>query len=768
MKVLIAATPLMGQINPLLAMRPRAFGPNPGTPAVAAATTAPCPAGGAPRERSRWPRFIAAFLSLALTAMSVCAPAFAQSSSMPGAPSDPSSESLRTLADLLDDPGVRAWLRERARDVDHASQARAQPAGAQHMMATGLDETRTFLRDLAAAVPRLPASLDVARARLTDEFRERGLLAILLPLVAFATLGFLVEMLFWRATARLRRRMIAAPLAALNQRLKALGLRTLYGFGVVGAYTAGSVGAFLALDWPPLLQHIVLAYLLVFLAVRLTVVVGRVVLAPGAERFRVIPLATPAASYWFRRSALLVGLFSFIKATLDLLALLGVDAAARTLLGLGLGLVLLAVTLATIWGRPAADGRALVTGARDGLSWLLSIYLVSLWLSTVAGAAAPFSGIVLLLLALANLGLRAAVQHLLVPHEPDVDTSLAEGGGRSTIAARPIAVVALDRGLRIAFLVGAGLVVARIFDVDPAMLTASDTPTSRALRAILNVAVIALLTELAWQVARAWIDRLVGEAGAAGDMGSDEVVRRRQRLRTLLPILRNVLLFVLVAVAVLMALSALGIEIGPLIAGAGVVGIAVGFGAQTLVKDVISGMFFIFDDAFRVGEYIESGSVKGTVEAFSLRSVKLRHHRGPLHTVPFGALSTITNYSRDWVIDKMTLGLSYDTDLNKVKKIVKDIGRTLLEDPEVAPHILETLKMQGVDAFGDFAIKVRLKMMTRPGEQFTIRRRANALIKQRFETEGVRFAYPTVTVAGGSAVEAAAALGVQPQGGSSA
>ncbi len=105
-------------------------------------------------------------------------------------------------------------------------------------------------------------------------------------------------------------------------------------------------------------------------------------------------------------------------------------------------------------------------------------------------------------------------------------------------------------------------------------------------------------------------------------------------------------------------------EIGPLIAGAGIVGVAVGFGSQTLVKDVISGVFYLLDDAFRVGEYIQSGSYKGTVESFGFRSVKLRHHRGPLFTVPFGVLGAVENMSRDWVIDKMTIGVTYDADLD--------------------------------------------------------------------------------------------------------
>src|SRR5262249_27624093 len=173
--------------------------------------------------------------------------------------------------------------------------------------------------------------------------------------------------------------------------------------------------------------------------------------------------------------------------------------------------------------------------------------------------------------------------------------------------------------------------------------------------------------------------------------------------------------------------------------------------------DIISGVFYLLDDAFRVGEYIQSGNYKGTVESFSLRSVKLRHHRGPLYTVPFGSLGAIQNMSRDWGIDKMPVGVTYDTDLDKARKLIKQIGQELAADPEYAPHIIEPLKMQGVEEFGDYAIQIRMKMMTKPGEQFVIRRKAYALIKKAFDANGIKFAYPTVQVAGGAEPTAAAA-----------
>ena len=182
-----------------------------------------------------------------------------------------------------------------------------------------------------------------------------------------------------------------------------------------------------------------------------------------------------------------------------------------------------------------------------------------------------------------------------------------------------------------------------------------------------------------------------------------------------------------------------------------------GFGAHTLVKDVISGTFYLLADAFRVGEYIQSGSYKGTVECFSLRSGKLRHHRGPVYTVPFGQLGAVQNMSRDWAIDKFQIGVTYDIDLDRARKLIKKPGLELAEDPEYTRHIVEPHKMQVVGQFGDYALQIRCKMTTRPGEQFVIRRKALARIKQTFDDKGIRFALPTVQVAGGEETAPAAA-----------
>jgi small conductance mechanosensitive channel len=197
-----------------------------------------------------------------------------------------------------------------------------------------------------------------------------------------------------------------------------------------------------------------------------------------------------------------------------------------------------------------------------------------------------------------------------------------------------------------------------------------------------------------------------------------------------------------------MILATLGVQIAPLVAGAGVLGVAVGFGAQSVVKDLISGIFYLLDDAFRVGEYIVAGNYKGTVESFSLRSIKLRHHRGPVYTIPFGSLGAVQNMTREWVIEKLVLTVPFDTDVAKLKKVVKGVSAELLEDPELGPGFIEPMKSQGIDAIGDHGLRVILKFKAVPGRQFPIRRRANALIQKAFAENGIVFAFPTVRVEG--------------------
>jgi small-conductance mechanosensitive channel len=661
-------------------------------------------------------------------------------------------EKVRELLSLMDDPTVRGWLARRAED-----QPAAPPAAALSPAASVIEPAMAVRHHIEASIAALPtAGAELARAGslLYGDLTARGAWTTVLLIGVFLGLGLLAERLYWWATRGFRRQIVAMSLDTVQMRLRAVGRRLVFGLGWVAAFAVGSLGAFLLFEWPPLLRDLIARCLLLCVIVWLTTVVLRFILAPNAERFRILPVSTASARHWYLWLTLIVGWYAAARLTGWFLETLGMAPAVRGLMADLFSLVWLVILLAAAWRRPGlradANPDPAARAVARGKTWLASFGLVLLWLLVPLGAYRLFStALTVAALPVLLKITRAAVAHVLRPP-----------GSNTAETVPPLAAVLLERGLRAFWIIGAAVLLGWIWEVNVNSM-AGDETVARVLRGALHAVVILLVVDLLWHVLRTWIDRKLAEAqrgGAAtgvGD-GSPEAAHRRARIRTLLPIARNVLLVVLAVMGVLMALSAVGVEVGPLIAGAGVVGVAIGFGSQTLVKDVISGVFFLLDDAFRVGEYIESGSIRGTVEGFSLRSIKLRHHRGYLHTVPFGSLDKITNYSRDWVIDKVTLGVTYDTDLDRVKRIIKQVGKELQSDPELAPHILETLKMQGVEEYGDFAIKIRLKMMTRPGEQFVVRRRAYALIKKAFAENGVQFAFPTVQVAGGEAQAAAA------------
>lgn len=273
---------------------------------------------------------------------------------------------------------------------------------------------------------------------------------------------------------------------------------------------------------------------------------------------------------------------------------------------------------------------------------------------------------------------------------------------------------------------------------------------SRLERAI-DVIIIMFIGYIVFNAFRIWIDsKIREEQGDApeeeAELGDEGGAGSASRLATLLPLFRNFILIIIIVTIALIMLMEMGVNVSPLFAGAGVVGLAIGFGAQTLVRDIFSGAFFLFDDAFRKGEYIDIGGVKGTVEKISVRSFQLRHHLGPLHTVPFGEIQHLTNYSRDWVIMKLPLRVTYDTDVEKVRKLIKKLGVELLDDPVIGSNFIQPLKSQGVIEMQDSAMIIRVKFMTKPGDQWLVRKKVFQEIRDLFEREGIHFAHREVTV----------------------
>jgi len=324
----------------------------------------------------------------------------------------------------------------------------------------------------------------------------------------------------------------------------------------------------------------------------------------------------------------------------------------------------------------------------------------------------------------------------------DAAVALAGNVGHAELQARTVHHIIRAFGLVAATWVLASTWI-DVIDTSPAVATMARRSADAALGTL-------LVAFVAWELVRLAIDRhLIGESRAPGipGVGDDDAAAPASRLQTVLPLLRAAFAVVIGVIAALIVLSRLGVDTAPLIAGAGVFGLAVSFGSQSLVRDIISGLFYMWDDAFRVGEYIDTGRLKGTVETIGIRSVKLRHQNGPLHTVPYGQLGAVTNLSRDFATIKFNMRFLPETDIELVRRTAKQLGLAMQDDnPELAAEIMQPLKLQGVAEVVDNALVLRFKFTARPIKPSWVQREYLKRMVKAFDEKGIRFATGTTLV----------------------
>ena len=210
--------------------------------------------------------------------------------------------------------------------------------------------------------------------------------------------------------------------------------------------------------------------------------------------------------------------------------------------------------------------------------------------------------------------------------------------------------------------------------------------------------------------------------------------------------MRKALLLVLIVIVSLIALSELGIHIGPLLAGAGIIGLAVGFGAQKLVQDVITGVFILLEDSVAVGDVVTVAGIGGLVEDLSIRSIRLRDLSGSVHTVPFSSVSTVTNMTKLYSYYLLDIGVAYRENTDEVAEVCRQIVEQMRAEPEFAPEILEPLEVLGVDQFADSAVIIKARIKTRPIKQWMVGREFNRRMKKRFDELGIEIPFPHHTL----------------------
>ena len=259
----------------------------------------------------------------------------------------------------------------------------------------------------------------------------------------------------------------------------------------------------------------------------------------------------------------------------------------------------------------------------------------------------------------------------------------------------------------------------------------------------LRVAGAVAVAVVLWWMLRVVIRRIERSLGQpqAGALTVSE-----QRTRTLVSLLRSVGWVIIFVITLFMVMSAVGLDLGPLLAGAGVVGLAISFGAQSLVKDVISGLFILVENQFGVGDVVRLEGVSGAVEKMTLRVVVLRDVEGVVHIVPNGQITKVSNLTRTWSRVVLDVGVAYREDPDRVMAVLREVGRELWDDPEWRPLLVEPVEVPGVESFGDSAVNVRVWAKTLPLKQWDVARELRRRIKLRFDEEGIEIPFPHQTV----------------------
>jgi small-conductance mechanosensitive channel len=594
------------------------------------------------------------------------------------------------------------------------------------------------------AIPALGESLAAFREALDDGAnggRDRRTFLVLLGLVI--TVALAAEAILRRALGQLRARLAtnAAPEWGLRS-LNYLGLLALLdGLGVLSVWLVGRASIAFWFAGSSVQDRFAVGMLTGIIVWRLYALVFQIILRPSLAAARLCEVRDADARRMYRLVSAFILLAILLR--MDYYILVAMEApadaiaAARVVVAPFLFLVFIWLVVRTKDGAQQwLGGLGKVAPVARFISrhwvWLSILFFLALITTLLYGAISgrtdvPIAMILTLNLVVGLLIFETLLQALVQRLDSQLQGS-TPAGDREKLAD----VVA--RCVRIAVLIGIVVIIADNWVVDVLGLfdrAVWDKLTRASRTAGITLFVAFVLWELFKYAAQSYVDRVSKESSGG---------RAASRIDTLMPMLRVTVAIVILIVAVLIALEDFGVNVTPLLAGVSVLGLAVSFGSQTLVKDIVSGIFYLTDDAFRVGEYIDCGKAKGIVEGFTLRSVRLRNQNGQVHTIPFGELGQIANFSRDWTSVKFGLRFARNTDLEKLRKAVKQIGSDIMEVPELKAELLEPLKMQGIDDVSESALAIRFKFTSRPGNPGAIQNEAITRMLRTLPELGIEFA----------------------------
>jgi small conductance mechanosensitive channel len=689
-------------------------------------------------------------------------PVFAQAQQAEPAPAVTVQE-LEDLAAVMADDAARERLLSRIRALIATrknTQATPPVASAGARLIAALSENaRKTGRQLGAAADVLrdvPEMFAWVRNQAVNPNARQRWFDLIVKVALILLAGGVAERLVRLVLGRPRRALEERDADTLWVRLPLLAGRTVLDLVPLAAFAAAAYAVAPMVRPTPQVQVVALTLINAYLIVRGILAVARMLLAPAVETLRVLPLTDVTANYLFIWTRRLVGFsvfgFFFAEAALLLGLPAGGYSGLQGLLGLvitGLVVVFFVQNRAPVaaWirgqGKAKPAGRQGAGRLRDRLAdiWhvpavIYAAALFGVWVLGIEGGfqylarATAVTAVILVAARLLMTGLDRLLERGFAIRQElrDRFPTLEERTNRY--------LPALRRLLHWAVGLIAALALLETWGVDA--LGWLDTPLGKQLaESAFSITAVVVLGLIAWEAVNAGVERYLNQTDAQGD-----VVERSARIRTLLPLFRKVVFTVLAVMVALIVLSELGINIGPLLAGAGVIGLAVGFGAQTLVKDVITGLFILVEDTIAVGDYVEVGGHEGDVESLSIRTIRLRDPAGSVHTVPFSDVGTVLNYTKDFSHVVLNIGIAYRENVDEVMKVIEDLGREMAEDPTLGADIITPLVAQGVQSLDDSAVIIRAKMRVRAGTQWGMKREFNRRLKNRFDQLGIEIPFP--------------------------
>lgn len=600
-----------------------------------------------------------------------------------------------------------------------------------------------------------PSIFDWVEKQATVTENRDHWLRVLSKILAVLVAGFIAEWIMRRLLARTRSAIEGQERDSLLLRMPFLIARTVIDIMPIAAFAAVAYLVMPLLEPTEVTRLVTISLVNASVIARAVMAAARMFFVPRATNLRIVKIGDETANYivlWIRRitNVAVYGYF-FAEAALLLGLPEGGYVALTKIIGLLLALLLIILVLqnrqsTANWIRGAEEGglsgmRMLRRRFGDvwhvlAIIYIAAVYLV--WALDVSGGfdfvfrATALSIVIIFAVKLLIIGSRSAVDKGFGVR-PEV---IQRYPGLAARANRYFAIVHIV--ITAAITIVGVFAVLEAWGIDSFSWVGTEMGR-RLIGSIVSSTFVIVIAVIFWEVVSSAIERYLARS-------ADGEVQLSARAKTLLPLLRKALLIVVTTIVSFIVLSEIGVNIGPLLAGAGVIGLAVGFGSQTLVKDVITGVFILAEDQFAVGDVVRVNDKAGLVEEITIRTIRLRDVGGNVHMIPFSSVGMVENMTKDFSRYVFDVGIAYREDVDEVIEVLRDLGAEMQEDDYYGPLINKPIEIMGLDKFDDSAVVVRARLTTKPIKQWEVGREFNRRMKRKFDELGIEIPFPHQTI----------------------